>query len=285
MSLRILHLIFFYQTLLAASPLTKVSDRLGALPFVEISDEDENRLNNPDNSAFAPHIPIILKERKSVRARMTAVRDQGKRGTCNTFAAVGLIEFFERGDFSEQCLSYFSSDEDTGSPNERVEWAIKNGLYKETDCPYDGRNSGRNNIPNLSSAKKVHISQEFYYYPQHRVNALDVIRGQIEFDKPVVVDIYTAGRAWDDTGIINLPTPDEISVACVVDAKSSGNKKCKKHSVIITGFDDNEEYLEFKNSWGMDWPHSGPLKSEGYGKMSYSYFERMKVERAQMVSK
>jgi hypothetical protein len=81
------------------------------------------------------------------------------------------------------------------------------------------------------------------------------ILSQYDFD-----EYYRYSRPLDAV------TEEEIAKACTCDEKR--RMICPKHAVVITGYDDETETLEFKNSWGTDWKH------EGYGYMSYKYFRR-----------
>lgn len=187
--------------------------------------------------------------------------------------------------FSEQCLAFFSSNTDGSTAHERLRWVEENPLYKETDCPYDDRKNGRNNIPDLSKAEKIFISQslKFFHFSQKHDNALDNIRDSIRLGSPVAISVYISGDSWQTTDIIAIPTAKEISASCIINPKKS-KPECKSHSILITGFNDEEQYLEFKNSWGRDWPISGPLKGTGYGRISFGYFNKMKTNGTYLVS-
>lgn len=270
-----------HGTLVQAKTELAVKSRLDSLPFVEVNPQNWRKLIDPNNDHFQ-HFSNRVKEKRSLKNKMSQVRDQGKRGTCSVFAATALIEsLFGDVNFSEQCLALFSSDSDSGSTLQRIEWAFENPLYWDDDCKYDKRENGRNTIPNLERAEKAFISEfaSFMSYRQEKDEALDFIRDFIKAGDAVTISVYTAGGDWDYTGIIDIPSTKAIRAACQLNPKSS-KPECRSHAVLVTGFNDEEQYLEFKNSWGENWPITGPLKNTGYGKLSYAYFEKMKTSNS-----
>ena len=250
------------------------------LPLFDVSDEDNNRLLNPDKSVFDYYIPKATRSQSSLRQQMTPVRSQGARGTCSVFAALGLIEFYNRGNLSEQCLAKFSSDNDRGWINQRITWAVNNGLYNESDCQYDKSEGGRNHIPDLSQANKVWPGGGYTSITQEISDPIAYIKRKIDDGGAVGISIYVAGHDWSKNKIIGVPTDEEIRETCGEDkANSTDYKKCGGHAVVVTGYNDHEGYLEFKNSWDWWWGDGG------YGKMSYSYYLKMKMGFGKLVSK
>lgn len=245
----------------------------------ELSEEEFIRINNRDNSNFNVNEGQSI---NSVKANMTSVKDQGRRGTCNVFSSIALLEFYERGDLSEQCLAWFSSNEDPGAAADRIEWALENGLYNESDCLYDGRINGRSNIPDLREKTKVWPDGHFIFTDSSIDAPLDFIKGKIDEGHPVIASVYVAGDDWLKQKIIQIPTDDELEKTCNKSTKSDKYKKCAGHAVVMVGYNDDDGYLEFKNSWGPSWP-IGEKVADGYGKMSYSYY--LKMRKSKMVSK
>lgn len=256
------------------------------LPLAELSAQDELRLMEPNNEKFEYHSHNSLKKKSSLKNKMSPVRSQGNRGACPAFATIGLIEFYQGEDFSEQCLQKFSSDEDGGFAFRMFEWAMKNGLYLESDCPYDPRENGRDTIPDLSKAKVKSVEYSGYETrSQEAPDPITYIKDEIDEGGPITIAVFVAGK-WNEGGIIQAPSDGEIRHDCGLDLPNGTpiGKKCKIHVVVATGYDDNSEYLEFKNSWGKKWPFLAE-NPDGYGKMSYGYFLKMRAGNHSMVSR
>lgn len=95
---------------------------------------------------------------------------------------------------------------------------------------------------------------------------------------------FPTGRYWDpitkeprdrdfDTWFahaarLDVPSDAEVRESCSEQADNASAEKCGLHAIVFTGYDDESQTLEFKNSWGQRW------KNEGYGFMSYAYYRR-----------
>ncbi|MBF0207765.1 MAG: C1 family peptidase [Oligoflexia bacterium] len=209
---------------------------------------------------------------KSLRDRMTGVRSQ-QRGTCNVFAAIAILEFELREDLSEQCLAYFSSGHDGGSASDRIQWAKINGVYTERDCPFS---KYRNDIPDLSGAKKIDVTESFEYKRQSD-DSMSIIKKAIDKGYPITASVWVSSPSWDnfdDNSMITMPSESEIKQYCSSQndlTNVNGKKRCGAHEVVITGYDEDTQSFEFKNSWGTKW------KDGGYGRISYDYWYNMRM--------
>lgn len=246
------------------------------LPYVELSENQNKRLMTPQ-SEFA-EIDLYTDDKDdarsaSLREKMSPVRNQKYRPSCTAFAAIALFEYYYPGkDFSEQCLVKFSSNYDGGYMPNRINYAIKNGLYLEKDCPYKGYPRQRSIIPSLDKAKKTYPSDGFNYLSTADESQITFIRQRLRAGHPVSIAIFVAGKGWKSTGeLLAAPTQEELEEDCV--KSHSGLMRCGAHAVVVTGYGEhnNIPYLEFKNSWGNRWGDNG------YGKISLGYFVKMRL--------
>lgn len=51
----------------------------------------------------------------------------------------------------------------------------------------------------------------------------------------------------------------------IIDSPQSDEKIEDRHSIVLTGYNDNERIIEFQNSYGCDWGNGG------FGRISYNY--------------
>lgn len=253
------------------------------LSYHNLNSNDEMRLASEKERELGYYNPFSSsKASKSLKNRMTIAKHQGeKRGMCSAFVTVGLIEFFHGGDFSEQCLSKLASPIDSSNVYQRFNWALTHGLYWEDDCPYFNEPGERDEFPDLSNKAIFWPIPNYVFTAQKIADPIGFIKGKIDRGSPVIISIIFAGD-WMKQKIIELPSKEEIEKSCK--KIKGGFKKCLKHGVIVTGYNDELGYLEFKNSWGINWP-KGSEKWMGYGRMSYSYFLKLRTTDSFMVSK
>lgn len=135
------------------------------LPYEEVSPTEVERLRSAAGEEFLQSAPPKKNTPVSLKSVMSPVRRQGIRGTCSVFASVALMEAYNPGhDFSEQCLAKMSNSKDGGYIQHVIEYAGKNGLYSETDCPYDASVTGGDNIPSLENATLFFPTNDFSFY-------------------------------------------------------------------------------------------------------------------------
>lgn len=254
-----------------------------SLPLHIVSEQDQQRLES--SAYYQPKSSIKLPSSLSLKSKFSAPKSQGTRDNCSAFVAIGLIEYYENGIFSEQCLSRLQHERDTELPLIRINWAIENGLYLTKDCPYYEKIEGRNIIPDLTGKSKFWPSDGYVEVSQSIDDPIGYIKNKINQGHPVIVSFYVAGQAWNRKGIIGTPTQKEIDETCTLSIASSPYKKCGAHASIVTGYDDDLQFLEFRNSWGDKWPACPTPAGDGYGKMSYDYFLKMRLGENGMVSR
>lgn len=207
--------------------------------------------------------------------KMSPVKDQGRLGSCVSFASVAVKEFQEQQehlnevksgkkykkknwDFSEQWL-YYKCKEIDGYSGEgtyiRCAMKVLNkiGVPCEKGWEYNDKIKGKPE----SWARMVstwNIIDSYY-----RVRGIDDLRLALE-NGPVVGGILCFREIFfvGEDGMISYPSnPDEIFGG---------------HAIAIVGFDDEKQLIKFKNSWSENWGKNG------YGYISYKYVNNFMLD-------
>lgn len=255
-----------------------------SLPLHIVSEEDQQRLAKSIN--YETKTSIRLPRSLSLKSQFSsAPKAQGMRDNCSAFATISLVEFYDGGTYSEQCLCWLQHRKDLEFASVRIKWVVDNGLYFEKDCPYYESKDDNDIIPELVGKSKYWPSIDYVEVSQSIDDPINYLKYKISQGHPVIISFYTAGKDWNKKGIIGLPTPEEIAETCISTVPGSKYKKCGAHTSIVTGYDDDLKYLEFRNSWGNKWPAFPAPAGDGYGKMSYEYFLKMRLSHDVMVSK
>jgi C1A family cysteine protease len=230
------------------------------IPRFPLSGDDRARLGGaraPEALASIRNsMSAGLPRSSSVRHRMTGVRDQGSRGTCSAHATLALFEAGTNLNLSEQCLTLFSSSQDSGFVSERMSYAFSHGLYTEDECPYSEM---RDQVPALGRPS-VAAGGAGTMLPETSMQSLQTLKQLIVGGRPVAISVWVSTQVFFDNAntVIDAPRPENN--LC------SGASSCGGHAVAVVGYDDDAQVLTFKNSWGTGW------KDGGYGRMTYKYF-------------
>jgi hypothetical protein len=170
------------------------------------------------------------------------VRDQGDTPTCVGQSCSELKtvqEFFEHSEFMDfdALWLYNECKKIDGFPNEEgtfIRVALK--ILEQRGIPWE----------NLYYKIKCYA----------RIENLEELLLAIASNGPCVLGVEVF-ETWANpiNGIIRLPGPD---------MKSLGG-----HAILVTGFNQNERLIEFKNSWGKDWGDNG------YGYLPFDYTKYM----------
>lgn len=158
---------------------------------------------------------------------------------------------------SRQLEGTFSSDPSIGA------W-IQSGLRickgwgspTESDWPYDGKAA---NWPPAEPANIDDAAKKRRVLAYQRVRSLDECRLALAKGRPVTAALNISAQDWVDSLTGDIPTP-------------SSSETNSGHSVLIVGYDEAEQKLKLRNSWGSDWG------DKGYGQVNYDYFERFVSE-------
>lgn len=237
------------------------------------------------------------------------VRDQGRRGTCVSFAATALCELKackldEKGtDLSEQFL-YWAIKSHTADPipakdGTWLEFALEalssHGISEESECPYNPNfipgnvsHSGPRDPSHaalhsaLSRRTGGNHSKAGKGFAPHILALLKQGR-PVAISLPVFEDPISKVNNWSTAvgvrfGIVLDPPPTSVV---------SGG-----HAVALTGFvedpvEPNGGYFIVRNSWSTGWGHQLPNPAAhgpepGYGQVSASYVQEYLWEFASL---
>ena len=232
--------------------------------FLGIEEPIESRIDNVSEEDFKyirDHATFSVKDRMSP----VKTRGQCERGTCSVFAAVALLEFATPARYSEQCLAFMSSVEDSGRTEQRLKWAARpqatmwshlfslrglSGLIYENECPYQCGDEGRNVIPAPILAKQFSpIRRPFMLYEQGLggrsayADPVSLIKGMlVSHRRPAATPIYFAedkNELWsgqfrkneESFKTISVPAFEEFRKGCEEDKKDRLKRVDSKRSV------------------------------------------------------
>ncbi len=186
----------------------------------------------------------------------TPVRDQGACGSCWAFGTVGPLEsaiLIRDGisrDLAEQYLVSCNTDgwgcNGGWWAHDYHEWKIPPsetaaGAVWEADFPYVA-NDATCNGPYTHHEK---IADWIYVGASNGVPTVDAIKNAIYTYGPVAAAVCVNSTFQAYTGGIYAPT-----------------KPCSQinHAIVLTGWDDANQYWILRNSWGTSWGESGYMR-------------------------
>jgi C1A family cysteine protease len=219
---------------------------------------------------------------------MSAIKDQGDRGTCVAFsicAAREALESIHNSNnivLSEECLYYHCKNRDQYCGDgtwveEGIQVLKKHGICDGSTWAYDP-NFDPSNIahqpPLPCNPYPCNSSNIRYKINEFReLKSFENIKKALSHNLPVVITIPVY-KSWDDdawvedTGEIFLPLPSDLA-----------DKNCFRghHAICLAGYSEESESFFFKNSWGINWAFNSPIE-QGYGQLPFKYVEQYKVE-------
>jgi len=237
----------------------------------------------PLAAAAAPPVPAV-----NLIAQMPAIRDQGGRGTCVTFAALSVVEHYAglQGapvDLSEQFL-YCDCKRNDGHPNEYGTWLgvafpclNRDGCCLESTWPYNPNviPGDEGQCPPPPGAQTQALSHRVGTYHQLSPTSVQDVKHELQRQRCVafsvpVFDSWLNNTEVRRTGEIVLPFPGE---------GSDGG-----HAMCIVGYQDEPGEIHvgggrflLRNSWNTYWATESQYGA-GYGTIPYAYIARYGAE-------
>ena len=196
--------------------------------------------------------PLVV----DLRSQLAPAGDQGRRGTCVSFAVTAIHEHDRTADgndaedLAEEVLFWgakqLDGDTRAGTRFSSADGALRRwGQPVEDLWPYDDARDHR------------HVD----YRPP--AAAIDAVNCYLSALRPVPVDRATieseivAGRPV----VIGIPVWDGLrrGIQQPLPPPGRGDVYPTRHAVAVVGFDRNRDAVLIRNSWGRDWGEDGHL--------------------------
>ena len=217
-----------------------------------------------------PALPSLGNDERVISLRDVFVppRDQGERPTSAAFAAIGLAEYYEFGDLSEECVIERTGTDLAPLPDERLKLLSSHGAVSESACPY---------VPSSPGAPSTRTEQEYdasvrdsgaatllEYVPwsQPAPDSLKAIVQSLRVGAPAiaVLPVLDDSGWFDNRPIIEVPGTPTCDGTPFVEGSS-----CPLQVVLVVGYDPVASTLLIRNSWGPAW------KDGGYARVRAEY--------------
>lgn len=199
----------------------------------------------------------------SYRNNMPPVFDQGKYGTCIACAiARGMQEYHEmvQGDLPAEGLSplflYALCKKRDGIPDQEGSYPIvalkimqEIGTCPESILKYSNIENGLPSAEKLESVKLYAMKYKIQTYAQicgfenkNREGTVEQIKRAIYKEGAVLAAVLVCANFLNPPGNV-IPLP--------------GGRMLGGHAVCLTGYDDERDAFELRNSWGTNWADGG----------------------------
>lgn len=210
-----------------------------------------------------------LPKKVSYRTSLSPVKNQGNLGSCVAFASVALKEWQEQKenvnrneyDLSEKWV-YWNCKEIDGYPNSEgttirssMKILNKQGVPPEKAWPYETKKE------NIGSPEKwaYMISKWNLISEYRRIENLTELKESLASNGPVVGGVLVFDTFYyPKNGIIDMPIDD--------------SKVLGGHAILLCGYDDEKQLIEFKNSWSDRWGDGG------FGYLPYQYIKKYCID-------
>ena len=208
--------------------------------------------------------PKSLPKSKSLRARMSAVEDQGQLGSCTANAFAGNLEYLyqlKKDPFQASRLFIYFNERavineifsDSGAYlRDGIKTLAKHGVCSEEIVPYDpSQFTVKPSDLAYSEAAKRKISQYL------RITDLASMKQCLADGFPFVFGVPLYDSFESDrvakSGTIPLPKQSENMIG--------------GHAMLCVGYSDSTKRFTVRNSWGPGWG------SKGYCTIPYQYMD------------
>jgi C1A family cysteine protease len=199
-----------------------------------------------------------------LRSIMSPIEDQGQTNSCTAHALVAMFQALEiknKRDYNDYSrLFVYANERDIegnldsdcgGCLHDGIQGIKNNGICFESFWPFDTSKITVKPNGNAYNNAKHNLMSEYQsldtlYDMKHCLSqGFPFVLGFTVYD-------YFESDAMAETGILNMPGPDENTVG--------------GHAICCIGYDDNKQQALMRNSWSSSW---GPFG--GYFWMSYEY--------------
>lgn len=209
--------------------------------------------------------PKKLPAKVDLRAKCSAIEDQGQLGSCTSNALVGALEFLERKQkqpvanlsrlfvyYNERVIEH-SVNQDAGAMlRDGIKTLAKQGVCTEKLWPYAiGKFAAKPTAACYTQATAHTISS------YQRLSTLADMRACLASGFPFVFG-FTVYDSFES---------DAVAASGVVPLPKKSERVLGGHAVCAVGYDDKARRFIVRNSWGRAWGQ------KGYCTMPYAYLD------------
>jgi len=198
-----------------------------------------NRANQVNrDSVIDAKVPKTL----DLRKYLNLPRNQGKRGTCASFASAAIKEYHERldcnfcGYFSPESVYFYRSNkpEEGMFLRDVMQILQKNGIAYEADFPYN-----KESEPEQVPEKALNIMPDFKITSYAQINSIDGLKEALFNYGPCLMAFPVYDNRPEFWRVKSDPT------------RNGG------HAVAVVGY--NNRGFIIRNSWGWSWNGDGTV--------------------------
>lgn len=207
------------------------------------------------------HFKIMqIPQHVELTANLPPCWDQGELGSCTGHGSVGAMVFIHPGQMFSRLDAYFVgraiegdvADDNGAQIRDVVKGIADVGICLESVWPYDINTFAT--PPDLSAAVMTKCTQYL------RCQDLYDVKNSLAQGFPVIIgfSVYEnfESDAMKQSGILRLP--------------GGGDSMLGGHCVLVVGYDEVQQLVLVRNSWGTGW---GPFNGNFW--MDYTYFQNL----------
>ena len=229
-----------------------------------IKDKKDKRDIIHNKKQFLAKLPKVI----DLRVNCSPIVDQGELGSCTANAiASGFREYLEKP-FTTSLSRLFlyweerkienTINSDSGAQiRDGMKVLNKIGVCPEIDWPYD-----ISTFTNTPVNKDLLDASNYKISSYQRVTSLTMLKTALSQNKIVVFGFNVYSSFESDTvaktGLVPMPKKNEQLLG--------------GHAVCAVGYDDNNQYVIVRNSWGSTWG------DKGYCYMPYKVFNKLVMD-------
>jgi C1A family cysteine protease len=222
--------------------------------------------DNPDfrDYRYTHYINKILPSKVDLRDKMPKIYDQGQLGSCTANAIAGAIQYDEmkeelKSTLPSRLFIYYNERAMEGSVDYDAGATIRDGIKVVHKIGYCDESMWPYNISNFTlkpsnDCYKYADNHKAIEYSRVYQNITD-IKNSLNNGFPIVfgISVYSSFESDNvsETGKIPMPKKDEYLLG--------------GHAILAVGYNDTEQHIIFRNSWGEEWGDNG------YGYLPYEY--------------